>query len=259
MNDDVRLHAAGTRRRIAALCLASMLVVVIASAFLRHHGAGNALRAAWAGELGLARLIHRIAATLVLLGALALVVLARRARDRAALLLSSILLGAALLLSAVGVAAGASRAAPVVLINLLGGMVMLALCARLAAPSSSPSPPHVARAAACLLAGAALQAAAGAWASAHAAPECLGVSDCAAPALLHRVAGLLLGYALLLLGLWARLLGQRRDGGALALVALLLLIIGMLTAGTGSLLMPGLAVLHNALAAVAVALVVRLA
>ena len=243
--------------RIAWLCTGLMLAVVLASAFLRHH-ADAAAQVAWASEIAWVRQLHRVAATLVLLGAVALVVLARRARDRTAFALASALLGTALLLSAVGVAAGASRAAPVVLVNLLGGFAMLALCVRLTAPSSSPSPPDVARAAAWLLALAALQAAGGAWASANAAPGCLGVSDCAAPALLHRVAGLLLGYALLLFGLWSRARGWRRAGAALAGVALALLILGMLTAGLGSLVAPGMAVAHNGAAAVAVAILIRM-
>lgn len=252
-------HAAVTLRRIAAPCLALMFVVVVASAFLRHHATGEALQAAWARELVWVRLLHRVTATLVLLGAVALVVMARRLRDRKHLLQAAGLLGTALLLSAVGIAAGASRAAPVVLINLLGGFAMLVLCARLAAPSTPAASPDVARAAAWLLALAALQAAGGAWASAHASADCLGLTDCAAPALLHRVTGLVLGYALLLFGIWARLRGQRRAGGAMVLAAALLLFLGMLTAGMSSLAVPGSVVLHNALASVAVVILARLA
>jgi hypothetical protein len=91
-------------RRTALLCVALMSVVVVASAFLRHLGASEALQAAWAVELALARQVHRVAATLALIGAVALVVLARRARSSHIALAWS-LLGVGLLLSAVGVVA----------------------------------------------------------------------------------------------------------------------------------------------------------
>lgn len=238
--------------RIAALCLALMFVVVVASAFLRLH----ADQAAWASELSFARQLHRVAATLVLLGAVAMVLLARRALDRAALRLSSALLGVALLLSAVGIAAGASRAAPVVLVNLLGGFAMLALCTRLA--MAQPRRGAVG-AAAIGLALVALQAAAGALASATASPECVGLTDCAWPALLHRVSGVLLAFGLMLLGLHAAWRRERWEGSALSLLALLLLLAGVLSASIGSTTLPALVVVHNALAAAVLVLLARLA
>jgi len=259
MEDDDSVHAAAaTRRRVAWLCTGLMFMVVVASAFLRHHADATA-QADWADEVGWVRQLHRVVATLVLLGAVALVLLARRARERLALLLSSSLLGTALLLSVVGVVAGASRATPVVLVNLLGGFAMFVLCVRLAAPLHSASDPGIGRAARWLLGLAALQAAGGAWASANALPECLGLADCAWPALLHRISGLLLGYGLLLVGVLASWRGRRLAGDALVLVAGMLLILGMLSAGLGSLAIPGLVVLHNAAAAIAVGLVARLA
>ncbi len=238
--------------RVAALCLALMFVVVIASALLRHH----ADQAAWAGDLALARQVHRVAATLVLLGAVAMVLLARRAQDRATLRLASALLGVALLLSAVGIAGGASRAVPVVLVNLLGGFAMLALCARLAMPRVHGG---VDRAAGIALALVALQAAAGALASATASPECVGLTDCAWPALAHRVSGVLLAFGLMLLGVHAAWRRERWEGAALALLALLLLLLGVLAAGIGSATLPMLVVVHNAFAAAVVALLARLA
>lgn len=238
--------------RIAALCLSLMFVVVVASAFLRHH----AELAAWSSELAFARQVHRVAATLVLFGAVAMVLLARRAQDRNAVRLASCLLGVALLLSAVGVAAGASRAAPVVLVNLLGGFAMLALCARLAL---LPTPARGAgRAAAVALALAALQAAGGALASAGASPDCVGLTDCSVVALLHRSAGVLLACGLIVFGLWAGWRLQRRSGVVLSLIGLLLLLLGTLAAGIGSTSVPLLIVLHNALGAAAVAGLVRL-
>jgi hypothetical protein len=257
MDGDADHAAATTRRRVAWLCTGLMFVVVVASAFLRHHADANA-QLDWLAEIGWVRQLHRVAATLVLLGAVALVLLARRAREPVALRLSSSLLGTALLLSAVGVAAGASRAAPVVLVNLLGGFTMLALCARLTAPARLPTRPSLGRAAWWLLGLAALQAAGGAWASTGALPDCLGLSGCAWPPLLHRISGLLLGYALLLFGVMAGGRG-RLAGRALASVAVLLLVLGMLAAGLGSIAMPGLVVLHNAVAALAIGLLARLA
>jgi hypothetical protein len=249
--------AGATRRRIAWACTFLMFVVVVASAFLRQH-AGEALQAAWASEIAWARQVHRLAATLVLLGAVALVLWARRARDRSALRTASALLGTALLLSGVGLAAGASRAAPVLLVNLLGGFAMLALCARLTlAQSWIPASP-LRRSACWLLAVAALQAAAGVWAGAQVQTECVGVSGCEWPALLHRAAGLLLGYAMLLFGILAAW-RARPAGAALAVAALLLLLLGMLIAAAGGQARPALLVLHNALAAVAVALLARIA
>ncbi len=240
-------------RRIALLCVALMAVVVVASAFLRHLGATAALQAAWASELVLARQVHRVAATLALLGAVAMVVLARRARSRVALAWS--LLGVGLLLSVLGVAAGASRAAPVVLINLLGGLAMLALCVRLAASDTRAG---VGRAAWIVLGLVALQAAAGALASANASPDCEALTGCSAYALLHRISGVLLAFVLVVFGVQVAWRLQRPSGAALALIGLLLLLLGTVAAGIGSTTLPLLIVMHNALGAAAVGLLARL-
>lgn len=241
-------------RRMALLCVALMAVVVVASAFLRHLGASAALQAAWASELALARQVHRVAATLALLCAVALVVLARRARSSHAVL-AWCLLGVGLLLSAVGIAAGASRAAPVVLVNLLGGLAMLALCVRLAAVETRTG---VGRAAWTLLGLVALQAAAGALASVTALPDCGLLTGCSAYALLHRVSGVLLAGALMVFGVRAAWRLQRPSAVALALIGLSLLLLGVVAAGIGSTTLPLLIVIHNALGAAAVGLLVRL-
>jgi hypothetical protein len=248
-------HSLAPLRALAWLCLCLMGVVVVASAFLRHHGAGDALQAAWAGELALARLVHRIAASVVLLGAVAMMVAARRAGERTAFALAAALFGVALLLSAVGLLAGASRSGAVVLVNLLGGFAMLGLCARLAA---QPSRTGIGRAAWTVLGLVALQAAGGALASAHASPDCVGLTDCSPFALLHRVSGVLLAFGLMVFGLWAAWRRQRVSAAVLALLALLLLLLGVLLAGIGSTTLPPLVVLHNALAAAAVVILVRL-
>jgi heme a synthase len=239
-------------RRIALLCVALMAVVVVTSAFLRHLGASAALQAAWVSELALARQVHRVVATLALLGAVAMVVLARRARSPRSVLAWS-LLGVGLLLSAVGVAAGASRAAPVVLINLLGGLAMLALSVRLAVGDTRAG---AGRAAWIVLGLVALQAGVGALASANASADCMALADCSVYALLHRVSGVLLAFTLIAFGLWAQWRLQRRSG--LVLIGLSLLLLGTIASGIGSSTVPLLIVMHNAMGAVAVAALVRL-
>lgn len=235
--------------RVAALCTALMLVVVVASAFLRHH----ADQAAWASQFALARQVHRVAATLVLLGAVALVWLARRERDGAALRRAVALLGVALLLSAVGVAAGASRAPPVVLVNLLGGFMMLALAARLTVAERATA----GRAAAWLLALMALQAAGGAWASATAPEACASWLGCDLIATLHRGVGAVLAVSLVMVGARAGWRRAQASGAALALIGALLLMLGALAALLGTRSLPLLAVVHGAFAAAAVALLAR--
>jgi hypothetical protein len=253
-----RVGAAPALRALAVLALTAMFVVVTASAFLRHLGATEALQTAWAGSLMTARLVHRVAATLVLLGAVLMVLLARRERHagRAAVLAAAVaLLGVALLLSAVGVVAGASRALPVVLVNLLGGFTMLALCARLALSAATAG---VGRSAWVLLALAVAQAAGGAAAGAYAPAGCVGLSDCGVLALLHRISGAALACALLAFGLWASWRTRRRAGTWLCACATLLLLVGSLNAGLGGAAAPLLVVVHNALAAAALALLARL-
>jgi heme A synthase len=244
-------------RGVARLCLPAMWVVVVASAFLRHHGASAALQAAWAGELVWARVLHRVAATAVLLGAAGMVVMAWRARHaapaaaRSPLVGALALLGVALLLSAVGVAGGASRAAPVVLLNLMGGLVMLALCAHLA---RDPAPARLGAAARWAIALMLLQASAGALAGAWATPGCDAWFGCVSAAWAHRGLGVLLALALSMLGLWALSRRGRGAGAWLALLGATLLVLGVLAAALGSAVPPWLAVLHNAAGAAALAL-----
>jgi heme A synthase len=244
-------------RGIARLCLPAMLLVVVASAFLRHHGASVVLQAAWASELALARMLHRVAATAVLLGAVAMVVLAWRARGvapaRGPWASALALLGAALLLSAVGVAGGASRAASVVSVNLLGGLAMLALCAQL---SRQPAGARLGTPARWAVAAVLLQAAAGALAGAIASPGCDEWLGCTAFAWAHRLLGVLLAFALSMLGLWAAWRHQRPSGAALAVLGAALLVLGALAATLGGSAPPWLAVLHNAAGAAALALLV---
>jgi hypothetical protein len=242
---------------IARLCLPAMLLVEVASAFLRHHGAGAVLQTVWADELAWARLLHRVAATGVLLGAMAMVALAWRARRVApvpanARLVSALaLLGVALLLSVVGVAGGASRTAGVVSVNLLGGLAMLALCAHLA---RSPAQPRLGTPARWAVAAVLLQAAAGALAGALAPPGCDEWIGCTAFAWAHRGLGVLLAFALSMLGVWAVWRRGRGAGAWLALLGAALLVLGALAAALGGAAPPWLTVLHNAAGAAALAL-----
>jgi hypothetical protein len=252
--DDTDTHAGRRLRRIALLCSGLMLAVVVASAFLRHQQASAVLQAQWAVELSWARVLHRAAATLVLLGSVAMALLARRAGDRAALRASLALLGIALLLSVLGIVAGASRAAPVVLINLVGGFAMLALCVQLATPGGLRVAGGAARA---LLWLAALQSAAGAWASATAPRACAALVGCTGVTTVHRGGGVLLALALAALGAHAAWRAQRASGAALALVAGGVLTVGAIAGALGALSL--LVVAHGALAAAAIALAARLA
>lgn len=246
-------------RATARVCLLAMLVVVAASAFLRHHGASAALQAAWAAELAFARLLHRVAATGVLLGAVVMVWWAWPLRRLAPastgpFVPAAALLGVALLLSAVGLAGGASRAAPVVLLNLLGGLTMLALCARLA---RDPARPGLGRAAWLMAGLVLLQAGAGALAATQASADCAAFLGCVPATWAHRLAGVLLAFSLAMFGLWAAWRQGRRVGGVVALLGVALLLLGALAAALGSAAPPWLVVLHNAAGALALALLVR--
>jgi hypothetical protein len=246
-------------RGSARACLLAMLVVVAASAFLRHHGASAALQAAWAPELAFARLLHRVAATGVLLGAVAMVGWAWQVRRHGSasgtpFAPAAALLGVALLLSAVGLAGGASRAAPVVLINLLGGLTMLALCARLSRDAARMGLGR----AAWLMAGLVLlQAGAGALATTQADTACAAFLGCVPAAWAHRLAGVMLAFGLAMFGLWAAWRQGRRAGAALALLGVALLLLGALAAALGGAAPPWLVVLHHTAGALALALLVR--
>jgi heme A synthase len=76
--------------------------------------------------------------------------------------------------------------------------------------------------------------------------------------LLHRISGAALACALLAFGLWASWRTRRRAGTWLCACATLLLLVGSLNAGLGGAAAPLLVVVHNALAAAALALLARL-
>lgn len=154
-------HRRRAVRRLALWCALLVLLITSLSAYIRLSQAGGGctpwpacfggvLRAAQRGQMlaagdtgavQLARLAHRVIATVALAGLLALLALCLIGRPR--LWRSGALAGAAFLL-ALGLAVlGAwmrSSPLPVVAVgNLLGGMLMFALCWRLAAPAEARS------------------------------------------------------------------------------------------------------------------------
>ncbi|GMV56599.1 MAG: hypothetical protein AMXMBFR6_24040 [Betaproteobacteria bacterium] len=141
--------------RVALLCVVSVLAVTTLSAFLRHAKAGlgcaewpacygQELRAAQRGEppaaaeqatTAVARLAHRIVATLVLLWIAIMLMVCFGARP---FLVRDGGIVLALLALAVGLAvlgrwSSDARVPAVAMANLFGGFAMLALCVRLAA------------------------------------------------------------------------------------------------------------------------------
>ncbi len=229
-----RLHLL---RRLAWLCAAVVLAVTSLSAFIRQSRAGlgcadwpacygQALRSAQQGEAApgeasqaeaLARLAHRIAASAALLLVIVmLLVCADRPRLRREGALVLALLALAVFLAVLGAWSGRARASAsaVAVGNLLGGLLMLALCVRLAQPARPPlgAPARAAVALAALLL--VLQIALGAQVSASFAGLACDAGTCG----LHRYAGAAL--ALLLLALAAVSWRQGRRGGA-ALLAVL--------------------------------------
>lgn len=287
------------RQRVRALALAAALVmlsVVGLSAYIRLaqsiFGAGSTAALNETTAIALARLAHRVTASLMLVLALALALatLARRPRLCAEGRLALAVLGLTLALAVLGMAARGSTLPAVVLGNLLGGYAVLALCWRLAASTDTMHAPSAAPRAwargALLLA--ALAAALGGLVSATAsAGACDGWSDCARAAwaggwdwrhlnpwqaagpnllasqgprgawlsLLHRAAGVLLVPLLMLTAATAWRERWRANAVALALLLGLLWLLGpWLTSPT---LVVALA--HNLAAALLIALLARLA
>lgn len=141
-------------RHLFPLALAAMLVVVVASAWIRigystrscspwpvcrydtdiHEGTlARSPVAAARKRLDMWRAVHRTAASCVLLATLAILgfSLADRSVGRGVVLDAALLLVLAIGLAVLGMAMGGSRAPPVLLGNLLGGQLMLAFAWRL--------------------------------------------------------------------------------------------------------------------------------
>jgi cytochrome c oxidase assembly protein subunit 15 len=234
--------------------------------------------------IALARLAHRVVASAVLVGAFVLLLTTAAApvlrRERT---LAAALVALALALAALGVVTPGARLPAVTLGNLLGGFAMLAICGRLAAPGTDPAKPGLGGWATAALMLTALQVALGAQVSAsHAALSCSGLGDClhaggdwhtlspwrepvfdavapvnraAAPVqLLHRVGAIAAVVAVCAAAAAAWRRGRRGGGVVLIALAMGQAAIGPLIAAVG---LP-LALVHNAVAALLLASLVRL-
>ncbi|MFT3818065.1 MAG: COX15/CtaA family protein [Rubrivivax sp.] len=188
-------------RRLARVCVALMLATIVLSAYLRLSQAGlgcgdwpacygqvlrGAPPAAAGFAEGLARLAHRIVATVFLALAVALVLISRRPQPalRAERRLAWALLLLTLALAALGVVTRGSTLPAVTLGNLLGGFGLLAISLRLGAPPAVRPTIHLRRWAALALLALLAQAALGALVSGtFAALACSGWADCSRAAL----------------------------------------------------------------------------
>jgi cytochrome c oxidase assembly protein subunit 15 len=308
-NGDALDHRRRLTRRLALVCAGLMLATIVLSAFMRLSQSGLGCegwpdcyaQALQAGRpdggghgVALARLLHRIVASAVLVLVMVLVAATLFTRPRLGRegSLSLTLLLLALALAALGVVTRGATLPAVVLGNLLGGFAMLALCGRLAAVAGgqADSPPVLARWARLglllLLGQAALGALIGAGQAALACggwSECLAAArsagwdwrhlspwqapapDAAAPGhprgvwlqLLHRSWALVLLPVLALVALHARRHGQRTTSLALITLLALQLLLGGLLAPAGLPLVQVL--LHNLAAALMLTLLARLA
>lgn len=293
-------------QRLALACLALLLAVTCLSAYLRHSVAGLGC-ATWpacygqgepaaspgamavAGQaLTVARMAHRVTATLALLLIIAMVVMSLRARPRLQpqSRLTVALLVLALSLSLLGVFTPGSRLPAVAIGNLLGGFVMLALAARLVALPPVRGLGWPAGAVATLLL---VHIAGGAFVSAaHAGLACSDLRECFEQAraggwdwqqlnpwreagfavgtphaegallqALHRLGSLIMAPALAALGWLAIRRGRRSEGIWLLALLATQVALGLALGSTGLPLVPVL--LHNLGTAVMLALVLRLA
>lgn len=296
---------------MALFAAALMLATITLSAFMRLSQAGigcepwpgcyaQAARDAAHGVaasgvaghgVAAARLAHRVVASLVLILAIALVLstwLTKPALPREGWLAAAVL-ALAVGLAVLGIVTPGARVPAVALGNLLGGFLMLALCARLAAPAPSPGGGLGAWA---VLGAAvvALQIGFGALVSGSlAAVSCQGLADCLdtaqaagwpwqalnpwhVPLLdtsarvnpagslsqwVHRVGALIVLPMLALLGALAWQRGRRRAAGVLLLLVGLQTAMGLLASAGGQLIV--VVLLHNLFAALSLALLVRLA
>ena len=265
-------------RRMAQAGLLLTVLIVVLSAYVRHRGAGLGGGAAETGEdILLARVIHRVVATvmLVLVIAMAFSSLARPRMPREAGLAVG-LLALALGLAVLGVVTPGARLPAVALGNLLGGFVMLALCAQLVAVTGELRPRDAVLRRCAILAAIllGLEVALGALVSAtHAGLSCRSLAECTALAArggwdftglnpwhlpssgaagaaagaalqwAHRVGAFAAAAAVLVLGLLAWQRGRR--GTATALAGLLFAVIALgLVIGGGELPLPAV-LLHN--------------
>lgn len=301
--------------RLAFWIAALMLAITSLSAFIRLSQAGlgcapwpqcygNALRAAQPGAaepagdgaaVQVARLTHRVIATVALLGVVMLVVLCFASRPwlgrEGALAMA--LLALALGLAVLGRWTAGAREPVLAIGNLLGGVLMLALCWRLAAgrvqrPGQGAQGLRVLAAVGAVLL--LFQLGLGALTSAsYAGLSCSGAIDCLQSAetggwqwqvldpwrvpafdaglvpvngsgaltqFLHRMGALMVLLVLVPLGVLALRGARRREGLVLLVLLALQLLVGVLMVGSG-LALP-LALAHNVVAALMLTAVVRM-
>jgi len=288
----------GTLRRMAQWGLLLTLLIVVLSAFVRQRGVGlgcedwpacygQDLARTQSGEVVaagedvlLARLAHRVVAsvTLVLVIAMVLAALGARPALRRAGTLALAMLAIALGLAVLGVVTPGSRLPAVALGNLLGGFAMFALSARLVTVTgtSRPADAMLARAAILVAILLVLQVTLGAMVSAtHSGLSCRALAECldltasggwnfalldpwrlpppgsiasgaaGAPLqLAHRVGSIVAAAAVLALSLLAWRRGRRRRALALAGLLLGVVTLGLFFVGAGKLPLPAV-LLHN--------------
>jgi len=303
------MHPASERhrplRRMAWLTLCLLLAVTCLSAYLRHSAAGIGCEP-WPACFGqgagatpgavivsgqaltVARVAHRVTATLALLLSLAMVAasLVRRPRLQREGGHSLALLGIALGLALLGVFTPGSRLPAVAIGNLLGGFAMLAVAARLVAPLPRDKLGPVAIGVVLLLV---LQTVGGALVSAaQAGLACTDLRECyeqaraagwdwraldplrvpsfavgtphaegALAMLLHRVASVVLVPVVAAFGVLALRRSHRGAGLAVLLLLAAQVALGLAIGSTGLPMVPVL--LHNLVTALLLAIVVRLA
>lgn len=308
-------RGARTLRRLALVCVALLLATISLSAYMRLSqagigcAAGPACYGAQLQELRLgmqaharhdtgvelARLLHRVVASLALVLVVAMVVLARSARPaiRGSRGLTNALLALALALAVLGVATPGARLPAVAMGNLLGGFAMLALCWRLVGRTRADAAQPPAALGAWGVAALALlvaQLAGGALVSAsYAALSCTDLADCQRnaqasgwdwrvlnpwhepvfdPSLppvnpagalaqwLHRLGAIVMAPVLALLAATAWQRGRRQAGAALLALTLLQVALGLAMVAVG--LPLALVLLHNLVGALLLATLVRL-
>ncbi len=312
---DSTQHRRSGLRTLAFCCAALVLAITSLSAFIRlsHVGLGcepwpscygSALRAAQEGAsapvsgstaVHVARLAHRVIATAALAGVVAMVALCLVGRPRMWRdgLLALLLLALALGLSVLGVWTSGSRLPAVAMGNLLGGMLMFALCWRLAAPSEPPDRGATNRVSVlagivavlllCQIALGALTSASYAGLSCSGALDCLRSTDMASwpwtmldpwrepvwdasavpingtaavTQLLHRIGATVLVLLLVPLAIMALRNRHRFEAWSLLVLLALQMVAGVMMVGTG-LALP-LVLVHNLIAVLMLASIIRL-
>lgn len=221
------MSATGLARRLASAAAVAVFFVIVASAWLRHSPEASA------DAIAVARMFHRVVATLALVLVVAVAYVSRRDPDRGVRTIAYVAVGIVVALAVLGVARATSPL--VVLGNLGGGFALLATLVVLAARLRGRPPVQRSR----LVARIALATAA----SAVAAPVVAG------PIAVHFAAGTLV------LPLAAAAVEFANDDRAVA-AAIAASTLASVAAGIAAVAMPGslaVTLAHNATSALLVA------